>query len=520
MPTVSNQISFRAGTLAQYKAKTPDENAIYFLTDTKQLFVGASEYSKSVKALAATPTEATAGDDGTLYYYNGNLYLCNITETAGTFKWTRVSNVNDTEGTITSVTVGEGLAQPDGETNPITAAGTIKHAIPEGAAAHADTTSDQTPALAGTFEIESIATDKFGHVIAIKKTNVTLPAETVLSTTPKTGTATTIDNGGKFSVVTGVAKGTGSHELEVETTEFTVPTGTTYTLSTGDAEGTVKVTPSIGEAYEVTVKDWDKLAKLTDITSVFKFKGSVATRDDLPTADNIVGDVYFVTADSSEYVWAGTTPTWEELGPVIDLSGFATKTELTEGLALKVDKTTTVNGHALSGNIALDKTDVGLDKVDNTADADKVVASAGKLTTAVDVAITGAVTGATAAPVDGSTAITIATTAVDPTKISAGTAAIDVTGNAGTATALAAAKDFSITGAATAAAVSFDGSDAVALNVTELDASKLTGEASVNTTGNAATATKATQDAAGNVIATTYATKQELTDAALVWNEI
>lgn len=50
-----------------------------------------------------------------------------------------------------------------------------------------------------------------------------------------------------------------------------------------------------------------------------------------------------------------------------------------------------------------------------------------------------------------------------------------VSGNAGTATKLAASKSFSITGGATAAAVSFDGSSNVALNVTELDGSKITG---------------------------------------------
>lgn len=63
-------------------------------------------------------------------------------------------------------------------------------------------------------------------------------------------------------------------------------------------------------------------------------------------------------------------------------------------------------------------------------------------------------------------------------------------GNASTATALATARSFSLTGAATAAAVNFNGSGNVALNVTSLDASKLQGTASVDTTGNAATATK------------------------------
>lgn len=65
-----------------------------------------------------------------------------------------------------------------------------------------------------------------------------------------------------------------------------------------------------------------------------------------------------------------------------------------------------------------------------------------------------------------------------------------VTGNAGTATKLATERTFSISGGATAAAVSFNGTGNVQLNVTSLDASKLTGTASVNTTGNAATAGK------------------------------
>ena len=43
-----------------------------------------------------------------------------------------------------------------------------------------------------------------------------------------------------------------------------------------------------------------------------------------------------------------------------------------------------------------------------------------------------------------------------------------------------------------------------------LDATKLSGTASINTTGNASTATKATQDGSGNVITATYATKAEL----------
>lgn len=47
-----------------------------------------------------------------------------------------------------------------------------------------------------------------------------------------------------------------------------------------------------------------------------------------------------------------------------------------------------------------------------------------------------------------------------------------------------------------------------------LDASKLSGTASIDITGNAATATKATQDGKGNIIASTYATESDLNSMA------
>ena len=94
------------------------------------------------------------------------------------------------------------------------------------------------------------------------------------------------------------------------------------------------------------------------------------------------------------------------------------------------------------------------------------------------------------------------------------------TGNSATATKLATARTIALSGAATGTATSFDGTANIAIPITSLDASKLTGTASVSTTGNAATATtattaksctgnaatatKATQDSAGQQIDTTY----------------
>lgn len=62
--------------------------------------------------------------------------------------------------------------------------------------------------------------------------------------------------------------------------------------------------------------------------AVFKFKGTKADTSSLPLSGNSQGDVWLVTADSSEYVWtlsasSGTISGWEKLGVTVDLSGYA-----------------------------------------------------------------------------------------------------------------------------------------------------------------------------------------------------
>jgi hypothetical protein len=81
--------------------------------------------------------------------------------------------------------------------------------------------------------------------------------------------------------------------------------------------------PDNGGSYEIhdkhAVHTLADLAALgMDIEGAFVFKGTVATVADLPKTGNKVGDVYHVTADHSEYVWAkvdnGTSESWEEFG--------------------------------------------------------------------------------------------------------------------------------------------------------------------------------------------------------------
>lgn len=142
------------------------------------------------------------------------------------------------------------------------------------------------------------------------------------------------------------------------------------------------------------------------VSSAYQVKGT-KTYAQLASAEKVNGYVYNVSNpfsfDGKNYpagtnvVWVGDAETgqWDPLAGVTDLSAYSTTTQmnsaidtkiaaaghatteaLTDGLALKVDKTTTVNGHALSANVTVSAADVGLGNVENTADADKPVSTA------------------------------------------------------------------------------------------------------------------------------------------------
>ena len=83
------------------------------------------------------------------------------------------------------------------------------------------------------------------------------------------------------------------------------------------AEGVVSISDG------VATFDFSNFAKKSDIASVFTFKGSKASFEELPTEASI-GDVYLV--GDKEYVFVDGA--WEELGYPIDLSVYYTKEEI------------------------------------------------------------------------------------------------------------------------------------------------------------------------------------------------
>ena len=101
------------------------------------------------------------------------------------------------------------------------------------------------------------------------------------------------------------------------------------------------------------------------VSSVYKYKGSVATYNDLPSQNLTIGDTYNVESDGSNYSWNGTS--WDKLGGDIDLSDYYTKSQTNTLLG---GKQNTIDGsHKLSA-----------DNVDDTNATNKFVSSSEKTT--------------------------------------------------------------------------------------------------------------------------------------------
>ena len=74
----------------------------------------------------------------------------------------------------------------------------------------------------------------------------------------------------------------------------------------------------ITDAYTKTEVD-------AKVSSVYRFRGSVATYADLPATGQVVGDVWNVEDTGANYAWSGTE--WDKLSETVDLTPYLTKTE-------------------------------------------------------------------------------------------------------------------------------------------------------------------------------------------------
>ena len=122
-------------------------------------------------------------------------------------------------------------------------------------------------------------------------------------------------NGGNSSTVNG-------HSVLSDVPANAVFTDTTYSVATASKDGLMsKADFSKLSGFSAA----SNYALKSEITGVYKYKGSKATEADLPTTGNALGDVWNVETDSQNYAWDGQK--WDSLGGVFEIISI-TNTEI------------------------------------------------------------------------------------------------------------------------------------------------------------------------------------------------
>ena len=447
MPAIKGVVDFKYGLQSAYSQATKDVNTLYFTTDTQRLFVGETEYTRPVGHGTSLPGDFMP-PDSLFVVENGtdrSLYYSKDGES-----WDLISRL---PASITAGVVGANTA------------GKL--------------------AFGGSIKIPKVTYDERGNVTAAEDITVMLPDEPA-------DIKNTVTVTGEGNAVTAAEFDTAGHAL---------------TLTKGETFATKKeLTDAIGKvtSFEIDSNGGNGYASLAALKQAHK--------------TGTAGVFYLVVnpdaTDSNafvEYFWTGTA--YEMAGKFgeVDHSSLATKQELTDGLAKKVDKTTTVNGQALSGNVQIDDITGNAGTATKLQTARKIngVSFDGSEDITIDVGpntLAGQTDVNIATPADGQSLVYDATSKkwinkklakadVGLSNVNNTADSEKVVKSAGTLTN---ARTIALSGDATGS-VSFDGSKDVTIEVTGV---------------------KAAADGEGNNIVATYATKEEAAAAVLTWQSI
>lgn len=389
---MANTILIKRGNKADLSSLELLPGELGVALDTQELYVGDAEGNvKIVKGGASGAVEsadkltvprniAISGDGTGSTTFDGSqdvtisLALSDTAVTAGTYTKVTV----DSKGRVTK---GENIAISDvtGLSNKITEI--------EGKITTAEGEIDALQSSQGTMEtaLEGKA-DKgdsladYGITDAYTKTEVD---GKVSDLTSQLGTAneaiesleTTI--GGKADKSTTLAGyGIKDAYTKGETDGLLAGKASTTVVEGKADKSTTLAGYGIEDAYTKTEVD-------AKVSSVYKYKGSVANEAALPQEDQVVGDVYNVEDTGMNVAWDGTK--WDKLGSTVDLSAYMTTETANSTFATittvngKANKATSLSGYGITDAYTKTEADTAFM---NSAEVESAITAKGYATTA------------------------------------------------------------------------------------------------------------------------------------------
>ena len=354
---MANTILIKRGTKENLSLMTLLPGELGVVLDTQELYVGDAEGNKQlIKGGAAGSVESAAklttarniainGDATGSTSFDGSqdvqiaLALANSGVSAGTY--TKVSV--DEKG---RVTVGSNLSKEDLPTITVEDIEGLNTTLESKADKSTTYTKDEVNNL-----VNGKANTTHTHAIS-DVTDLQTTLDGLVTTTELNEEVSTINSSiaekADASDVTALTSIVGANETNI-----------TNLQSTKADKSTTLTGYGITDAYTKTEVD-------AKVASVYRFKGSVANEEALPSEGMVVGDVYNLEDTEMNVAWDGEN--WDKLGTSVDLTPYLTKTEATSTYATittvngKADKASTLAGYTITD--AYTKTEV--DNIQNT----------------------------------------------------------------------------------------------------------------------------------------------------------
>lgn len=334
MPSASGLIQFKYGLQTNYdKLETKDANTVYFATDSQRMFVGDTEYTRPVLTGTSAPTIDSPLN--TLFYNTSSKTLYTNTADGWLTIATNFSYTHPESG-VAKGTYGQVTVDTQGHVT----GGEVVTDVAHGGTGKSTATVNSLLVGNGTSALKEVAPGTAGQVLKYTASGPAWGADnndnttyTIAAGTANGSIKVTPSSGSAYSVsVTGLKSAAYTDSTDYATAAQGTKADKAMPTAGGTFTGNVTLNADPTTDLGAATKKYVDTKVSSAVTSLFKFKGTVATKEKLPATGNTEGDVYHVTADQGEYIWAkvdgATTASWEPLGSIVDLQDYAKSAEV------------------------------------------------------------------------------------------------------------------------------------------------------------------------------------------------